>query len=81
MYSTKQPSSMPTARTTPVISADELSEAEVTEFRIKDLVVERQEARKAKNFAEADRIRDELSAMGVVVEDRPEGPRWSYRRN
>ncbi|MDR0945824.1 MAG: cysteine--tRNA ligase, partial [Bifidobacteriaceae bacterium] len=37
----------------------------------------RQAARAAKDFGEADRIRDELQAAGVQVEDSPDGPRWS----
>ena len=36
----------------------------------------RYEAKKAKNFAEADRIRDELKAMGVEITDIPGGVRW-----
>ena len=39
------------------------------------LVQERQEARKAKNYARADEIRDILKAQGLAVEDTPQGPR------
>jgi cysteinyl-tRNA synthetase len=40
---------------------------------IDDLIVARVEAKKAKNFAESDRIRDELKAAGIVLEDKPGG--------
>lgn len=40
------------------------------------LVDLRKEARKAKNFAESDRLRDELLKLGVVLEDRPDGTMW-----
>ena len=43
---------------------------------IQALVEARTAAKKAKNFAEADRIRDELSARGVVIVDTPAGPTW-----
>jgi cysteinyl-tRNA synthetase len=43
---------------------------------IDTLVNEREKARKAKNWSEADRLRKELTDRGVVVEDTPQGPRW-----
>lgn len=43
---------------------------------IEALLVERTQARKAKNFARSDEIRDLLAAQGIVIEDTPQGPRW-----
>ena len=40
------------------------------------LVLARTEAKKAKNFAEADRIRDELKARGIEIIDTPQGAKW-----
>lgn len=45
---------------------------------IEALIEARNEARKNKNWAEADRIRDELKAQGIVLEDTPQGVKW-YR--
>ncbi len=43
---------------------------------IETLIAQRATAKKAKNFAEADRIRDELKAEGVLIEDSAQGTRW-----
>lgn len=43
---------------------------------VEDLIAKRTEARKSKNFAEADRIRDLLKDMGIVLEDTPQGVKW-----
>jgi len=45
---------------------------------IEELIAQRATAKKAKNFAEADRIRDALKARGVVIEDSAQGVRWRY---
>ncbi|MFD1137898.1 cysteine--tRNA ligase [Paenibacillus urinalis] len=43
---------------------------------VEKLIAERNEARKTKNWARADEIRDELTAMGIVIEDTAQGIRW-----
>lgn len=43
---------------------------------IEKMIEERQAARKAKDFARADAIRDELLAKGIVLEDTREGVKW-----
>jgi len=43
---------------------------------IESLLAERADARKRKDFATSDRIRDELAARGVIIEDGPQGARW-----
>ena len=49
--------------------------ADTTPEDVKALVEARTAAKKAKNFAEADRIRDEVLAMGYLIEDTPKGPK------
>ena len=44
--------------------------------QIEALIAERSAAKKAKNYAEADRIRDQLKDMGIVLEDTPQGVKW-----
>jgi len=43
---------------------------------IEDLIRRRTEARKSRDFAESDRIRDELQRRGIILEDTPQGVRW-----
>ena len=43
---------------------------------IEALIEERQAARKSRNFARADEIRDELLAKGIILEDTREGVKW-----
>ncbi len=53
-----------------------ISESGETDEKIEALLMARRDAKKAKNFAEADRIRDELTAMGIEVTDIAGGVKW-----
>ena len=46
---------------------------------IEDLIRKRNEARRDRQFAEADRIRDDLAARGILLEDTPDGTLWKRR--
>ncbi|HEX6750553.1 MAG TPA: cysteine--tRNA ligase [Longimicrobium sp.] len=50
--------------------------SELTEW-VEERIAARQAARKARDFATADAIRDEIAARGITVEDTPQGSRWS----
>ncbi len=49
---------------------------EMLDEEVDALIAERQQARKDRNFARADEIRDELLAKGIILEDTREGVRW-----
>lgn len=57
------------------IGVDSTGDAD-DDAEIDALVAARTAAREAKDFAEADRLRDELTTRGIVVEDTPNGPVW-----
>ena len=52
----------------------------IDESKVKSLIDARAQARKAKNFEQADSIRDELARMGVVLKDSKDGTTWEVAR-
>jgi cysteinyl-tRNA synthetase len=56
------------------------SQRKVDEQKVVALIDVRNAARKAKDFTESDRIRDELTAMGIELEDTKDGTKWKVRR-
>ncbi|MCL3817626.1 cysteine--tRNA ligase [Aeromicrobium wangtongii] len=58
---------------------DDAAYAQVIDTLVEGLLEQRQEARAAKDFASADRVRDQLTAAGIDIEDTPQGARWSVK--
>ena len=56
------------------------AETKVDAVAIADAIAARLAARKAKNFAESDRIRDDLLAKGIVLKDGPQGTTWEVKK-
>jgi len=61
-----------------IIDPDQQTELE---DRIKDAIAKREEARRNKDFATADAIRDELKEEGIILEDTPQGVRWRFSKS
>ena len=54
-------------------------EIEIIDAEIEDLIAERQEARRSRNFARSDEIRNLLTEKGIILEDTKDGVRWKRK--
>lgn len=61
------------------LELEKSGKTEVLEDEVQNLIEEREQARREKNFARADEIRERLLERGVVLKDTPEGTRWSKK--
>ncbi|GGU74412.1 cysteine--tRNA ligase [Lentzea flava] len=61
------------------VSAADLGMRQALTTLVDRLLVERQEARKSRDFARADTLRDQLLEAGIAVEDTPDGPQWTLK--
>jgi cysteinyl-tRNA synthetase len=58
----------------------EVKKEDVLPKEAEELIRKREEARKSKDWETADKIREQLKAMGVVIEDTPEGVQWRFEK-
>jgi cysteinyl-tRNA synthetase len=59
-----------------ILGLEAWSKDELLDEEIEALIEERNEARKSRNFARADEIRDQLKEKNIILEDTPQGVRW-----
>ena len=59
--------------------AQEQDVDEALKQKVEQLIVDRKKAREDKDWAKSDAIRDEIDQLGVLLEDSPEGTRWSLK--
>jgi cysteinyl-tRNA synthetase len=52
---------------------------ELSDEEVSALIAEREQARRARDFAKSDAIRKQLADAGIVIEDRKDGARWKRR--
>ena len=56
------------------------AETEVLDAEIEQLIEDRNEARRTRNFAKSDEIRDSLAEKGIILEDTKDGVRWKRQK-
>ena len=61
------------------VSPEVLATQGITDEQIQALVDERSQAKRTRNFARADQIRNDLAAKGVLIEDSKDGVRWKRK--
>jgi cysteinyl-tRNA synthetase len=61
------------------VASELVASQALTDEAIEALVAERSLAKKQRNFARADQIRNELAEKGVVIEDSKDGARWKRK--
>jgi len=61
------------------VAPELLSRSALSDEEIENLVAERTKAKKMRNFASADQIRNELAEKGVILEDSKDGVRWKRK--
>ena len=62
-----------------VINIANVTEEKSLDAEIEDLIEQRNQARKSKDFKTSDKIRDDLLERGIVLKDTPQGVTWSYK--
>ena len=63
------------------LTTSETTTDELTQKQIDELIARRKEARAAKNWAEADRLREQLADLGVAIKDNKDGTTsWELKR-
>lgn len=63
-----------------VLGIAQKSRQKVLDKEIEELIERRQKARKEKDWKTADEIRDKLKEMGIILEDTPQGVKWTIQR-
>jgi len=58
----------------------EVKKEEALPKEAEELIHKREEARKAKDWKTADKVREQLKAMGIIIEDTPQGVQWRVEK-